>query len=367
MEFKRDKAREHGYSEDEINAYLASAQAPTRESFNKEAALAAGYSLEQIEAYLDSIFGKAVTTPSPEQQAVYQEAGQAYEEGQPTDQYTLPVDEQVISYKPLNEQADEPIISYEPLPTTEQEQETKELVQDNEPVISYKPLKEKKKEKTPDLSTFFPEELQDAIPSATLKPQKKKKKEKKIKEPPLGEKVEEYDYTNLLAGTKPPDAVSPFYGQGQMTQAFNQYNPGMGYYNNLHKGEDFAAGEGESGRFPIGGQVMSKGYDPTYGYNVQVKGQNPQEYAQMSGVDKANPYNQPQEDVVQLNHLQRLPNVNPGEYVATGSAGLKFGNTGHSTGTHLDVESYKSGDKGNYEAYRSFLLQYPELIKYMSF
>lgn len=160
------------------------------------------------------------------------------------------------------------------------------------------------------------------------------------------------------------DVVSPFNRSNvPLTQSFNNFNPGMGYYNDTHKGEDYGTTMGEEGRFPIGGQVISSGYDPAYGNSVVVRGYNPREFNQLSQSDRGN-FRGGNEDYVRLSHLQSLPNVKPGQYVATGSAGLKFGSTGNSTGPHLDIEAGR-GDYNNYQNKQSFSQSYPQ-VKYLS-
>jgi len=133
----------------------------------------------------------------------------------------------------------------------------------------------------------------------------------------------------------------------------------MGYYNNTHKGEDYGTTMGEDGKFPIGGQVISAGFDKAYGNSVVVRGYNPQEFNQLSPANRAN-FRGGNEDYVRLSHLQSLPNVRPGQYVATGSAGLKFGSTGNSTGPHLDIEAGR-GDYNNFDAKQSFSQAYPQM------
>lgn len=302
MQYNKEAAKQYGYTDQEIDSFLAQNPNPT---FNWEAARASGFTDDQIREYLKSKGYIQETAPTQQQTQTYQQAGEAYEQGQPTPQSVLPTTEEpVISYKPQEE-----VISYTP-PT-------------DDPVISYTPPKKVK--------------------------QQAKQQAKKAK------------------GKKTPDVVSPFSGEMAMTQAFNQYNPGMGYYGNTHKGEDFAAKPGEQGKTPIGGQVVSNYYDPAYGNTVVIKGLSPQEYLQLSGQDVANPSFQSEEDAVRLSHLAERAPFNPGEYVATGSAGLKFGSTGNSTGTHLDIESFPVGSPDDFEKKRSFLLRYPQLIKQVKF
>lgn len=165
-----------------------------------------------------------------------------------------------------------------------------------------------------------------------------------------------------LLGQK-PDVVSPFPTPAPVSQNFDNYNPGMGYYDNLHKGVDFATNEGDPGTNPVGGQVRSNEYDPVYGYRLKVEGLNLQEYQGLSKEDFIQ--GKPDEDVVAMNHLQ-APAINPrtgqpyapGELMATGEAKLRFGSSGNSDGSHLDMESFAQGDEGNYSKYRDIMRQY---------
>lgn len=153
---------------------------------------------------------------------------------------------------------------------------------------------------------------------------------------------------------KPEDVVSPFNREDvPVTQDFGNYNPGMGYFDDTHKGIDFGVAEGEQGKNPVGGVVSENYYDPVYGNRFAVIGQNPQETAQ-----NPQPQTDPNEDVIAMSHL--LGQVNnpktgqpyqPGDPIATGEAQLQFGNTGSSTGPHTDIESFNVGNYGNYGAY----------------
>lgn len=155
---------------------------------------------------------------------------------------------------------------------------------------------------------------------------------------------------SMLATRAGGDVVSPVTKESPITQQFNQYNPGMGYYNDVHKGTDIGGDEGQEIKFPVGGTVLQKGYDPVYGWNVDVIGQNLQERAQM---DPNNP--NPESQVVHISHLAEEPGYRQGDYVATGSGGLKMGSSGKSTGTHIDFELRKLKDIGNYANYQDIL------------
>lgn len=167
---------------------------------------------------------------------------------------------------------------------------------------------------------------------------------------------------------KTPDVVSPFDIPVEKKQDFNNYNPGVGYYKDLHKGEDYGAPENTPMKAPIGGQVIQVGYDPDYGNTVVIKGLNPQEYSQLGSEDFSNPTKQSAEDAVRLSHLAEPAPWKLGDYVATGSAGLKEGSTGHSSGPHLDLESFpvgsldQKGTAGEWEGKRSFSDQYGKNI-----
>lgn len=162
---------------------------------------------------------------------------------------------------------------------------------------------------------------------------------------------------------KKPDVVSPFPTPAPVSQSFDNYNPGMGYYNDQHKGVDFGTREGDAMTNPIGGMVRSNEWDPIYGYRFQTEGLNQQEYNDLSKEDFIN--GKKGEDVVAMSHLQGLA-INPatgkayqpGEYVATGSAKLKAGNTGNSTAEHTDIESFPQGSQGDYSKYRDFMKEY---------
>ena len=69
----------------------------------------------------------------------------------------------------------------------------------------------------------------------------------------------------------------------------------------------------------------------------------------------------PSEDYVHMSHLSEYPNLVPGDYVATGSAGLKMGSTGNSTAPHLDLEA-GTGAVGDYSQKQGFEQMYPNVM-----
>jgi murein DD-endopeptidase MepM/ murein hydrolase activator NlpD len=153
-----------------------------------------------------------------------------------------------------------------------------------------------------------------------------------------------------------PDYVTPMTGKDPviMTQAMGErpyYYGGTG-----HRGEDLAyAGSDTSLTNPIGGVTFS-GYDPYgYGHYSGVIGASPEELAQMNPEDKvrmaqsAQDYmSRGQADIAGISGIAPGKNISLqghlaqpaslGPEVATGSAQLQMGSTGHSTGPHLHQE-----------------------------
>jgi len=152
-----------------------------------------------------------------------------------------------------------------------------------------------------------------------------------------------------------PDYVTPMKGENPvMTQ--KMYDRPWVYGGMGHRGEDLAYNDGQDALTnPIGGVTFS-GYDP-YGFGNYsgVIGASPEELAQMSPEEKVRMAQQasdymaggqadisglsqiaPGKNISLQGHLAEPANL-PSE-VATGSANLRMGSTGFSTGPHLHQE-----------------------------
>lgn len=124
-------------------------------------------------------------------------------------------------------------------------------------------------------------------------------------------------------------------GQGIETQSAGNYNPGIGYANNVHKGTDIGVNVGTPITLPQGNWKVEQSYggDTTngslgdwtnggYGNSVVVRDQN-------SG------------ETYKFSHLLR-PLVQAGQVLTGGQIGLS-GSTGNVTGPHVDIETYGQG------------------------
>lgn len=119
------------------------------------------------------------------------------------------------------------------------------------------------------------------------------------------------------------DFVSPVKGKFNITQKFGNYNPGL--YSGItkdskHLGLDLATPQGTDVASPVAGDVKF-GFDKNWG-----------NYADVVGDDGT---------VYRFSHLSEQ---NKGlQRVAAGQGIGKTGNTGNSTGAHLDISVKKNG------------------------
>lgn len=153
---------------------------------------------------------------------------------------------------------------------------------------------------------------------------------------PLQPAPEKNPYTSLLNALKTAyyggDAVmgsdgqyadSPvFNGQYRMTQGFGNYNPALyrGVTKDMrHKGVDFATPTGTKVNAPIAGEIIT-GTDKNWGNYALLKGDDGVTY--------------------RFSHLSNTPTsgrVEPGQLIGI------TGNSGNSTGPHLDISTQING------------------------
>ena len=150
-----------------------------------------------------------------------------------------------------------------------------------------------------------------------------------------------------------PDYVSPLAGEARMTQSFGE---------NGYAGEDLAYSDPSQsamtnpiGGVPFSGTIARDGRYAGYGNYYGVIGASPEELAQMTPEEKVRMYTvaneymaQNPENIAGMQALFPGKNINlqghlaepvpSGMEVATGSAQMNMGSTGHSTGRHLHNE-----------------------------
>ena len=160
---------------------------------------------------------------------------------------------------------------------------------------------------------------------------------------------------------QPLNLVSPFSTARPIATQFGEPANPSKYPGGRHMATDITGKEGEKMVSPAGGTVAENPMTPEwpYGNRLVVIGANPQEHAQKSPEEIANPWNtNPDEDWYAMNHLQKSA-MNPqtglpykvGDYIATGSGDLRMGHTGFSFPpdfTHLDMEAGRVGDRFDY-------------------
>ena len=121
---------------------------------------------------------------------------------------------------------------------------------------------------------------------------------------------------------------------GKQIRITSSYRSGTagGLRGGWHTGVDFAAATGTTVRIPLGGRVITSGWNGAYGNQVVVKLNNG--------------------DYMRFGHLSSL-GVRVGQKVKPGAYIGKSGNTGISSGPHLHLEIMRASSGGRWQRTQS--------------